>query len=293
MFGILLVDKLQGVTSHDVVDAVREVFGIRKVGHAGALDPLATGLVIVAVGPATRFLQFLQIEPKVYECSAVFGIETDTQDAQGVVIAQADPPNDLTDRIRRELPSFCGDVRQSPPAYSAVKVGGKPLHRYARAGIAVEAPPRVVHVVAFDLIGADEPTATFRIVCAGGTYVRTLIHDLGKRLGCGAHVTALRRIAAGRFDVRDAVATHAIRRESLIPLAEALEPMPIVSLSRDEAFRIRNGQRVATTTPVPAAARVAVADESGEVFCVADGRDGTLQPICVMPARDDDGAVRA
>jgi tRNA pseudouridine55 synthase len=186
-----------------------------------------------------------------------------------------------------------GDVRQSPPAYSAVKVGGKPLHRYARAGIAVEAPPRVVRVEAFDLTAVDEPTATFRIVCAGGTYVRTLIHDLGQRVGCGAHVTALRRTAAGRFEVRDAVATHAIRRESLIPLAEALEPMPIVSLSHDEAFRIRNGQRVATSASVPQVARVAVADDSGQVFCVADGRDGTLQPICVMHARDGDGEIRA
>lgn len=293
MLGILLVDKPQGVTSHDVVDSVRAALGIRKVGHAGALDPLATGLVIVAVGPATRFLQFLPIEPKVYECTAVFGVETDTQDAQGTIVAQTAPPPDLTDCILRELPASTGEVRQSPPAYSAVKVGGKPLHRYARAGIAVEAPQRVVRVEAFDLIDADGPTATFRIVCAGGTYVRTLIHDLGQRVGCGAHVTALRRTAAGRFDVRDAMATHAIRRESLIPLAEALVPMPIVILSRDESFRIRNGQRVATATPIPAVARVAIADESGQVFCVADGRDGTLQPICVMHLRDDDGEVRA
>jgi len=291
MLGILLVDKPSGMTSHDVVDAVRDALGVRKVGHAGALDPLATGLVIVAVGPATRFLQFLQIEPKVYECAAAFGIVTDTQDAHGVVVAEAAPPSNLAQRIGEELPTLTGEVRQSPPAYSAVKVKGRPLYRYARAGIEMQAPPRIVHVHEFALTGAEGTTATFRIVCAGGTYVRALVHDLGQRVGCGAHVTALRRIAAGRFHVRDAVAPSAVRPESLIPLADALAPMPVVCLSHEEAARIRNGQRVATAAGVPLAERVAVADEFGRVFCIANGSDGTLQPICVLSGSDEDGAV--
>ena len=162
MLGILVIDKPPGMTSHDVVDRVRRRLGTRRVGHAGSLDPMATGVLVVAVGPATRFLQYLPLEPKEYEATIAFGTETDTQDAEGSVLATAPVPSDLDRRVEELLPEFLGPIEQLPPMFSAVKRAGKPLYAYARKGEEVDRTPRTVYVDVFEPLGDGR----YRIVCS-------------------------------------------------------------------------------------------------------------------------------
>ncbi len=201
--GLVLVDKRAGMTSHDVVDEVRREFGTRRVGHAGTLDPMATGLLLLGVGRATRLLRYFGDLPKTYEGSARLGQETDTLDADGTVVrtaaVDADAPG--AGRCRR---GSRRRVVQRPPAYSAVKVGGRKLYEAARAGETLEAPPRTVRVDAFRVIAFDPPVFDFEVTCSGGTYVRVLVADIGAALGCGGHLTRLRRTAIGPYRVDDA-----------------------------------------------------------------------------------------
>ncbi|HXY72462.1 MAG TPA: tRNA pseudouridine(55) synthase TruB [Actinomycetota bacterium] len=204
--GFLLVDKPAGMTSHDAVDQVRRALGVRKVGHAGTLDPSATGLLLMASGRATRLLRFVGDLEKEYEGTGVLGVETDTLDADGAAVG-GDPEEAArvgVDELRDAMAAFVGEIEQVPPAYSAVKVRGERLHRAARRGEAVAAPPRTVRVEAFDLRAFEPPSFEFRVACSRGTYVRTLVADTGARLGCGAHLTRLRRTAIGPFRVEDA-----------------------------------------------------------------------------------------
>jgi tRNA pseudouridine55 synthase len=230
--GLVLVDKPTGITSHDAVDRVRRALGTRKVGHAGTLDPMASGLLVVGVGRATRLLRFLGELPKLYEGTGVLGVETTTLDADGEVVRES--PVDVDEgRLREAIASFVGPIDQVPPAYSAVKVGGQRLHRAARAGSPLEAPPRPVHVYAFTLRRFDPPRFDVRVRCSGGTYVRSLVADVGARLGCGAHLAALRRTAVGPFRVEDATAPDS--PGSLLPLERAVEHLAAVTLHPDEA----------------------------------------------------------
>lgn len=277
MLGILVVDKPPGMTSHDVVDHVRRRLGTRRVGHAGSLDPMATGVLVVAVGPATRFLQYLPLEPKEYEAEIAFGVETDTQDAEGEVVRRTDPPPDLDKRIDDLLPRLLGPIEQLPPMYSAVKRAGKPLYAYARKGEEVERTPRTVYVDAFELI--DE--RRFRIVCSGGTYVRTLAHDLGQKLGCGAHLSALRRTRAGKFGLDRAIPLDEVEAVRLLSLGEALEPMPIVRLDAVGVGAIREGRTIERAALAPL---VALAEPDGQVFSVARVEGNRLHPQCVIPS---------
>lgn len=277
MLGILVVDKPPGMTSHDVVDRVRRKLATRRVGHAGSLDPMATGVLVVAVGPATRFLQYLPLEPKEYEAEITFGVETDTQDAEGEVVGRSEPPPDLEQRIGEVLPQLLGPIEQLPPMYSAVKKAGKPLYAYARKGVEVERTPRTVYVDVFESIGEQR----FRIVCSGGTYVRTLAHDLGQRLGCGAHLSALRRTRAGKFGLDRAIPLDDVEAARLLSLGEALEPMPIVRLDPAEVGAIREGRAIERAT---LADLVALAEPEGEVFSVARVQGNALHPQCVIPS---------
>lgn len=202
--GLLAIDKPAGITSHDVVDHVRRALGIRKIGHAGTLDPMATGLLLLGVGRATRLLRFLAELPKVYEGRAVLGIRTDTLDAEGRVVARSDSTGVDEATLRAAMALYVGEIEQTPPAFSAVKVGGERLYRAARRGEAVAAPPRVVRVDAFDLLGFDPPAFAVSVRCSSGTYVRSLVADVGDWLGCGAHLTSLRRTAIGPFRVEEA-----------------------------------------------------------------------------------------
>ena len=236
--GLVLIDKPGGITSHDAVASVRRALGTRKVGHAGTLDPMATGLLLMGIGRATRLLRFLGDLPKTYEGSMRLGIETDTLDADGAVTREASV--DVTaERLRRAMRDLVGDSWQIPPAYSAVKVGGRKLYEEARAGRPVEAPPRPVHVDAFELTGLEGTDASFRVVCGGGTYVRVLAADVGAALGCGAHLTALRRTAIGPFAAAQAAPPDA---PVLLPPERTVAHLPWVSLEPEEAVAAGHGR---------------------------------------------------
>jgi len=230
--GILLVDKPAGITSHDAVDLVRRAIGMRKVGHAGTLDPAATGLLVIGVGAATRLLRFLGELPKLYEGTGVLGTETTTLDATGDVVRQA-RVNITEPALRDAMARFVGSIEQVPPAYSAVKVAGQPLHRSARAGRVVLAAPRTVTVYAFTLRRFHAPSFEFRVRCSGGTYVRALIADVGLALGCGAHLSALRRTAIGPFSVEEASAPSA--PGPMLPVEAAVAHLAAVRLQAEEA----------------------------------------------------------
>ena len=205
MLGVLLVDKPLGCTSHDVVNDIRRRFHTKRVGHAGTLDPLATGLLVVAIGPATRFLQYLPLEPKEYVAEITFGKTTTTYDREGEIVSEHPFPADLRGSIEQVLPSFLGLIQQVPPMYSAVKVAGKALYKYARAGNEIERESRSVHIGAFEIEEIADSLLRARIVCSGGTYIRTLAHDLGNAVGCGAHLSGLRRTKVGRFTIDRAI----------------------------------------------------------------------------------------
>ena len=237
--GLLLVDKPKGITSHDAVDAVRGALGIRKVGHAGTLDPMATGLLVMGVGRATRLLRFLGDMDKEYEGTGRLGEETDTLDAEGEVVRTA--PVDVSEAdVVEGMAALTGELRQRPPVYSAVKVGGRRLHREARAGRAVEAELRIVRVYLFELRAFDGRDVDFRAVCSGGTYVRSLIADLGGRLRTGAHLTRLVRTRIGPFGVQEASPPDA--PGALLPIERAVAHLPRMELSEDEAEAARHGR---------------------------------------------------
>ena len=282
MFGIILIDKPQGLTSHGVVSRLRKRFDTRRVGHAGTLDPLATGLLVIAIGPATRFLQYLHLEPKEYVCTFTFGAETNTYDSDGEVVSEKPVPSDLETQIKETLPQFMGEIEQLPPMYSAVKKDGKPLYAYARKGEEVERNLRQVVIDEYDLIRTDENSARFRIVCSGGTYVRTLAHDLGQAIGCGAHVTELRRSRVGKFNIDEAVTIENADQEHLIPLASALEPMPLVKLNDGQFKLVQNGNFIRVQQS-PNDEYAALTDQEGNVISVARVVHNELHPECVIP----------
>lgn len=203
--GVLLVDKPLGPTSHDVVDRVRRGFGLKKVGHGGTLDPDASGLLVLLTGRGTRLSQAVMSSDKQYEGRLHLGVATDTQDAQGKIVATGDPSLISRESLLAAMRAKVGDLYQTPPMVSAVKVQGVPLQKLARKGKTVERKPRLVHVYRFDLTDWDPPRASFQVRTGKGVYVRTLCHDIGEALGCGAHLCALRRVVAGRFSVADAL----------------------------------------------------------------------------------------
>ncbi len=227
--GVLLVDKPSEHTSHDVIARLRGMLRTRKIGHAGTLDPMATGLLIVLVGRATRVSQFIISLDKEYEGTIELGKTTDSQDADGQVM-ETRPVPDLTEAdIAAAVKGFLGDQYQMPPMYSAIKIGGVPLYKKARKGEDVEREPRFIRVMSWDVLGYEAPRIRFRLRCSKGTYVRTLAHDLGTKLGCGAHLCALRRTATDRFNVAQALTLEQIEKLSipeiqrkLIPVGEAV-----------------------------------------------------------------------
>jgi len=209
--GALLIDKPQGPTSHDVVDAVRRHTGVKKVGHCGALDPNATGLLLLVLGKATRLSNKLIASDKAYEGTIKFGETTDSYDAEGKVIATRPVPPLTVEKLNELAKEFTGDLMQIPPMVSAAKVKGIPLYKLARRGLEVERKPRLVHVYLFRFTRYEEPFGDFVMKCTKGTYVRSIAHELGEKIGCGAHLYALRRTEIGPFHV-----------DRAIPLEEAL-----------------------------------------------------------------------
>lgn len=222
MEGILLVDKPRDHTSHDVVARLRGKLKMKRVGHAGTLDPMATGLLIMLIGKATRVSQYLVSLDKEYEGTVEFGKVTDTQDADGEMMETRPVPPLTEAEIRTALQGFLGDQYQTPPMYSAIKIDGVPLYKSARKGEEVEREPRFIRVMSWDLLRLALPQFDFRLRCTKGTYVRTLAHDLGQRLGCGAHLAALRRTATDKFHVSQALTMEQIQAMTLPEIEKRL-----------------------------------------------------------------------
>ena len=203
--GAVLVDKPVGPTSHDVVDRIRRRFGIKKVGHAGTLDPNASGLLIILLGRGTKLSEKLMADDKVYAGTIKFGEVTDSYDTDGKLLSSLPVPPLTLEQLNELASGFVGDQLQTPPMVSAVKVEGVPLYKLARKGLEVERKPRLIHIYSFAFSRYDEPLAEFRLACTKGTYVRSIAHELGQKIGCGAHLSALRRAVSGRFDLADAL----------------------------------------------------------------------------------------
>ena len=203
--GALLIDKPAGPTSHDVVDEIRRYFRIKKVGHCGTLDPNATGLLIIVLGRGTKLSERLMSDDKVYEGTMKFGEATDSYDCDGEITETKPVPPLTLEQLNEACAPFIGDIMQMPPMVSAIKKGGVPLYKLARKGVEVERKARLVHIYNFRFTHYEEPYGFFRVACTKGTYVRSLAHELGQKLGCGAHLATLRRVTSGKFDVSDAI----------------------------------------------------------------------------------------
>lgn len=225
MEGILLVDKPQGFTSHDVVARCRKIFQIKKVGHAGTLDPMATGLLVLLIGKATKVSQYLMSLDKQYTGTVHFGIETDSQDADGEVVKEASVPELSETFLKAKMAEFIGDQYQIPPMFSAKKVSGQALYKLARQGKTIPREPRVIRIQRFEMLGLEAPKMHFIVESSKGAYIRTLAHDLGQKIGCGGHLCKLRRTQVGSFDLKDSDSLEALSAYSKSKLKSRLLPV--------------------------------------------------------------------
>lgn len=250
MRGILLVDKPSGMTSHDVVDRVRRAARTRRVGHTGTLDPAATGLLIICIGSATRLSEHFTGLDKTYEGTMRLGIETSSYDLDGEILVERPVPELDAAAIQKECDAFTGAISQIPPMVSAVKVDGERLYKLARKGEVVERPARQVTVHRFDVLRCALPDVSVIVTCSSGTYVRSLCHDVGQRLGCGAALASLRRTAVGRHRIEQAVALDALTSPEvvaahLLPMGEALD-LPVAVLEDRALTALSNGNPVSS-----------------------------------------------
>ncbi|MGE5550696.1 MAG: tRNA pseudouridine(55) synthase TruB [Bacteroidota bacterium] len=294
MDGILVVDKPSGRTSHDVVAMLRRLTGEKKAGHTGTLDPIATGVLVVCFGNATKALPYLPESSKTYRVEARLGRSTDTQDRTGRVIEEHPACDIPYADLQKALAGFLGATRQLPPMYSAVQVGGERLYRLARAGLEVEREARHIEISAIDLVWPSASASprlrfddrfVFTVTGSRGLYVRTLCHDLGQVLGCGAHLTELRRLASGPFKLTDAVTMDGLTREEvaakIMPLGKALGHLPAVDLSRAEAARVAHGNAIGAGTDGGTALARAV-DPSGRTIAILARQGTSWQPVRVF-----------
>lgn len=277
--GLLLVDKPEGLTSHDVVAIARRALGTRRVGHGGTLDPFATGLLVLLVGRATRLAPYLDDEPKHYRAIIRFGAETGTDDRTGAVTVRADPP--ARPAVERAMRALTGALEQVPPAFSAKQVGGERAHRAARRGAPLALRPAQVRVDSWVVRDWREDAVDVDIVCGGGTYIRALARDLGRASGSRAHLAELRRLRAGAFDVGDAVTVEALRagRVALRPALDAVPHLPAQRLDARQIARVLHGG------DVPAAvegARAALLDADGNLTALGERAGGRWRPRVVM-----------
>lgn len=230
--GVLLVDKAEGMTSHDVVALVRRQLGIKKVGHCGTLDPIATGLLLITIGRGTKVQDLLMSEDKEYVGTLTLGATTSTQDRQGEIIETKPVAQFSEEQLRTVFDKFRGDFYQTPPMVSAKKHGGVPLYKLARQGKVVEREPRFVHVYRYTIDSVNLPDVDFSVLCSKGFYVRTYAHDIGELLGCGAHLKSLRRTKSGRFDVEGALTVDQIKNSAREEIARRILSLPQVSRMR-------------------------------------------------------------
>jgi tRNA pseudouridine55 synthase len=257
--GLLLVDKPEAMTSHDVVDAVRRLLGTRRVGHTGTLDPAATGLLVLCVGRAGRLQSFLTCFDKTYEGTMKFGVETDTYDREGTPVGTPHPdPRPEAVALHAACARYVGELEQAPPPFSAKKIGGKKFYELARRGEAVPHLPKKVRVTRFETLAIEGDVSRFQVDCSSGTYIRSLAHDVGKDLGFGAHLSSLRRTRIGPFFLERARTLAALgelpaeartSEPSWIPLSEVPLPFPAVTLLPGEAAKVRRGHAVPVRVP--------------------------------------------
>jgi len=249
--GVLVVDKPVGMTSHEVVQIIRQGTNIRRAGHTGTLDPRASGVLVILIGPAVRLSEYVSASDKRYQAVIRLGERTDTYDGEGRVTNTS--PLEVTEsRFEEELKKFVGEIEQTPPPYSAVKLQGKPAYEKAREGEEVELQPRIIHVYSLDILEWAPPEVTVDVHCSSGTYVRSLAYDLGEKLGCGAYLSGLRRTKSGRFTLKEAIPLRKLVEsfESggwynfVIPAAEALAEWPSITLANEQVEAVRHGHRI-------------------------------------------------
>jgi tRNA pseudouridine55 synthase len=290
--GLLVLDKPLGLSSRQALDRVRRLYRTRKAGFAGTLDPLASGVLVCALGVATRLLTYLEADAKRYRAIVELGRETDTDDAEGRTVAQGDWPTVGRDQVEAALADFRGPIRQRPPAYSAISVGGQRLYALARRGEAVMVPEREVTIHALTLTAWEPPKLTLDVYCSKGTYIRALARDLGRTLGCSAYLAGLRRTASGAFTLNQATTLEQLeaagddrRATYLLPLRAAIAHLPVVALDSDEVDRIRSGQRIGRSEVSDGL--TALLDSRGIVVAVGRSIAGVIQPEKVLPPPDE------
>jgi len=250
--GVLVIDKPVGMTSHDVVQVVRRGTGIRRAGHTGTLDPRASGVLVILIGPAVRLSEYVSASDKRYQATIRLGSSTDTFDAEGTITDSASIEDLTEERFNEVLQHFVGEIEQTPPPYSAVKVQGRKAYDMAREGEEFELEPRIINVYSLEVLEWAPPEVVIDVYCSSGTYVRSLANDLGKELGCGAHLVGLRRTKSGRFTLRDAIPLRRLQEafdagnwyRNLIPAAEALADWPMIELDADQVELVRHGHRI-------------------------------------------------
>jgi tRNA pseudouridine55 synthase len=276
---LLLVDKPAGITSHDVVSVARRALGERRIGHAGTLDPFATGLLVLLTGRATRVLPYVDGEPKEYEATIKWGAETDTDDATGASTREAAPSS--REAIEQGIASLTGRIEQVPPDYSAKQVGGRRAHAAARRGAPLELAPVTVHVHSWHVRAHRDTETDVTIVCGAGTYIRALARDLGRATGSAAHLSSLRRTRSGPFHVSSATSFADLRdgRASLRSPREAIPSLAEQRVSADEAARLARGMRVSASID---GERAALVDDAGALLAIAERSDGQWQPRVVL-----------
>jgi tRNA pseudouridine55 synthase len=291
LHGILNLNKPAGWTSHDVVARVRRILGQRRVGHAGTLDPLATGVLLVGVGQGTRVLEYLMKGQKVYRAVARLGIVTNTYDIQGQIIATAEVPDLTRTELETALRPFCGEIQQTPPAYSAVKQQGEPAYRRARRGAELQLTPRLVTIERIELQAWQPPLLTLEVHCSPGTYIRSLIHDLGQALGCGATLVELTRLRSGHFTLEEAISLETLAAAAtkgdldryLHPLQAALADLLPVHVTAEEIACLVHGQAIPCPYHPPAATGYALAPDGAVVAILAySARTGQWLPHKVL-----------
>lgn len=283
LHGFVVIDKPAGMTSHDVVSKLRRLAGQKRVGHGGTLDPMATGVLPIALGNATRLLEYLQEEDqKGYLATVRLGAATDTDDAEGQVISQAPVPELERAALERLLDRFRGPIAQMPPIYAAIRVDGRRLYSYARAGEEVPSvPARPVTIELLELLDIAGDELTINVTCSKGTYIRALARDIGAALGCGAHLTALRRTQAGAFAIAQAVPLQALLDapetlpETLLAPQATLADWPQIPVSAEEAVALGQGRRIPRLIDAP---RAALIDEAGRLLAVAEAAGAEWQP---------------
>ncbi len=278
-FGLIIVDKPVGPTSHKIVSIVRRGIGVKKVGHAGTLDPRASGVLVLCIGSATRLSEYLSVSSKRYQAVIRFGCSTQTYDSEGDMVRLTGTAPSEED-ILAILPEFRGEIEQIPPPYSAIKIKGQKAYELARSGQDVELEARKITIHHLELVGYDPPDLALDIECTAGTYIRSIAHDLGERLGTGAHLASLRRIKAGSFMIEDSTSMTELEEgfttgewvNYIVPAKEALPDLPLIELDRNTLGEIMHGRKIP-------------ADEGAIGLARAIGPDGEL--VAILEVADD------